>query len=71
MDFSSRGLPGPAIGAIVIGHVVGGCPAHCISLRAYSDRQVALRNQWPVVALMVCYTITSLWIIAQPIVKIR
>jgi len=28
-------------------------------------------GQWSMVALMVCYTITSLWIIAQPIVKIR
>lgn len=60
-----------SIGAIVIGHIVAVYLAHCISLRAYSDRQVALRSQWPMVALMVCYTITSLWIIAQPIVTIR
>ena len=60
-----------SIGAIVIGHVVAVYLAHGISLRAYSDQQVALRSQWPMVALMVCYTITSLWIIAQPIVKIR
>jgi hypothetical protein len=60
-----------SIGAIVMGHVVAVYLAHCISLRAYSDRQVALRSQWPMVALMVCYTITSLWIIAQPIVTIR
>jgi hypothetical protein len=60
-----------SIGAIVIGHVVAVYLAHCISLRAYSDRQVALRSQWPMVALMVCYTMTSLWIIAQPIVTIR
>ena len=60
-----------SIGAIVIGHVVAVYLAHCISLRAYSDRQIALRSQWPMVALMVCYTMTSLWIIAQPIVTIR
>jgi hypothetical protein len=60
-----------SIGAIVIGHVVAVYLAHCISLRTYADRQVALRSQWPMVALMVCYTITSLWIIAQPIVTIR
>jgi len=60
-----------SIGTIVVGHVVAVYLAHCISLRAYSDRQVALRSQLPMVALMVCYTITSLWIIAQPIVTIR
>jgi len=60
-----------SIGAIVIGHVVAVYLAHRISLRIYSDRHVALRSQWPMVALMVCYTITSLWIIAQPIVKTR
>jgi hypothetical protein len=40
-------------------------------LQAYSDRRVALRSQWPMVALMICYTMTSLWIIAQPIVTTR
>jgi hypothetical protein len=37
----------------------------------YPDRHLALRSQWPMLALMVCYTMTSLWIIAQPIVTIR
>ncbi|HEV2039662.1 MAG TPA: hypothetical protein VGT81_06400 [Casimicrobiaceae bacterium] len=58
-------------GAIVIGHIVAVYLAHCVALRLYSDRQIALRSQWPMVALMVCYTMTSLWIIAQPIVTIR
>jgi hypothetical protein len=40
-------------------------------LRAYADRRAALRSQWPMLALMVCYTMTSLWIMAQPIVAIR
>jgi hypothetical protein len=60
-----------SIGAIVMGHMVAVYLAHRIALRAYPDRQLALRSQWPMVALMVCYTMTSLWIIAQPIVSIR
>jgi hypothetical protein len=58
-------------GAIVMGHIVAVYLAHCVALKLYSDRQLALRSQWPMVALMVCYTMTSLWIIAQPIVTIR
>ncbi len=60
-----------SVGAIVIGHVMAVYLAHCVALQAYSDRRVALRSQWPMVALMVCYTMTSLWIIAQPIVTTR
>ena len=60
-----------AIGAIVIGHIVAVYLAHCVALKTNSDRQRALRSQWPMVALMVCYTMTSLWIIAQPIVATR
>jgi hypothetical protein len=32
------------------------------------DHASALRSQYPMLALMVSYTATSLWIIAQPIV---
>ena len=60
-----------AIGAIVVGHMIAVYLAHCVALKANPDRQVALRSQWPMVALMVCYTMTSLWIIAQPIVTTR
>ena len=60
-----------SVGAIVIGHVIAIYLAHCVALQAYSDRRVALRSQWPMVTLMICYTMTSLWIIAQPIVTTR
>jgi hypothetical protein len=60
-----------SVGAIVIGHVMAVYLAHCVALRAYSDRRIALRSQWPMVALMIGYTMTSLWIIAQPIVATR
>jgi hypothetical protein len=60
-----------SIGAIVIGRMVAVCLAHRVALQAYADRRVALRSEGPMVALMVCSTMTSLWIIAQPIVTMR
>jgi len=60
-----------AIGAIVSGHIAAVYLAHCVALRSNPDLRTALRSQWPMVALMVCYTMTSLWIIAQPIVTTR
>lgn len=60
-----------AIAAIVTGHVVAVYLSHCVALNTNPDRRAALRSQWPMVALMVGYTMTSLWIIAQPIVTTR
>ncbi len=54
--------------AIVLGHVTSVYLAHVISLRRASSSSDALRGQIPMLALMIIYTATSLWIIAQPIV---
>ncbi len=54
--------------AIVAAHVVAVYLAHVVALREFVTRRAALRSQLPMVALMVAYTMTSLWIIAQPIV---
>jgi len=35
----------------------------------FGDRRLAQRSQYPMLALMVGYTVLSLWIIAQPIVN--
>ncbi len=58
-----------SVAAIVLGHVISVYLAHLISLRRVQDRARALRGQYPMLALMVIYTATSLWIIAQPIVE--
>jgi hypothetical protein len=60
-----------AIGAIVAGHVVAVALAHGQALRLFPDRVRAIRSQWPMMALMVGYTMTSLWILAQPITNSR
>lgn len=54
--------------AIVIGHVLAVYLAHVVALNVMQTRAVAVRSQIPLLALMVAYTMTSLWIVAQPIV---
>jgi hypothetical protein len=60
-----------SVGAIVIGHVAAVYLAHRVALVEFPDRHSALRSQWPMLVLMVCYTMLSLWIISQPIVTSR
>ena len=57
-----------SVGAIVIGHIVSVYIAHAIAIRRAPTHSLALRGQYPMLALMVFYTAVSLWIIAQPIV---
>ena len=57
------------VALIVAGHVIAVYLAHSISLRLLRDPLRAFRSQLPMLVLMVLYTITSLWILAQPIVK--
>ncbi len=58
-----------AVVTIVLGHIVAVYLAHVNALRALRDRAVALRSQYPMLVLMVGYTMVSLWILAQPIVR--
>ena len=57
-----------SVGAIVVGHIVSVYIAHTIAIRRAPSHRLALRGQYPMLALMVFYTAVSLWIIAQPIV---
>jgi hypothetical protein len=56
-----------AVIAIVLGHIIAVYIAHLISLRTIQDHNSALRSQYPMLVLMVGYTMVSLWILAQPI----
>jgi len=53
---------------IVLGHVIAVYIAHIIALYMFKDRRVAVRSQYPMLVLMVSYTMLGLWILAQPIV---
>ena len=57
-----------SVAAIVIGHIVAVYLSHTEAMRLFGDRRRALDSQLPMLALMVGYTMLSLWIIAQPIV---
>jgi hypothetical protein len=60
-----------SLGAIVAGHVAALYLGHLLSMREFADRRAATRSEWPMLVLMVGYTMLSLWIIAQPIVNSR
>ncbi len=54
--------------AIVLGHVTSVYLGHVVALARAPASSNVLREQTPMLALMVLYTASSLWIIAQPIV---
>jgi hypothetical protein len=56
-----------AIVAIVVGHVIAVYVAHRVALNVFGTRRAALLSQIPMLVLMVAYTMTSLWMLAQPI----
>ena len=60
-----------SVTAIIVGHVAAVYLAHVMSMRVFGNRRAALRSQYPMLVLMVCYTMVSLWIMAQPIVRSR
>jgi hypothetical protein len=52
---------------IVIGHVIAVYLSHLKAGEKFRTAQRALLSQYPMLVLMVTYTMTSLWILAQPI----
>jgi hypothetical protein len=54
---------------IVIGHVIAVYLAHLRAGERFRTAQRALLSQYPMLLLMVIYTMTSLWILAQPITR--
>lgn len=51
---------------VVVGHIVAVWAAHGTAFDMFSGRIQPIRSQYPLVVLMVAYTMTSLWLIAQP-----
>ncbi|MCE2465191.1 MAG: hypothetical protein J4G01_03800 [Dehalococcoidia bacterium] len=58
-----------SVAVIVVGHIVAVYLAHRIAMRTFGDRRLAIASQYPMLLLMVLYTMVSLWIIGQPIVE--
>jgi hypothetical protein len=51
--------------ALVIGHVAGLAIAHDRAVTLFESRGDALRSQYPMLALMVLYTVGGLWLLSQ------
>jgi hypothetical protein len=56
--------------AIVTGHIIAVWVGHVTAFAVFSEAGAARRSQYPMLVLMVGYTMVSLWIIAQPIVEL-
>jgi hypothetical protein len=56
------------IGFIILAHVAGVVYAHVLALNIFKDPKLALKSQYPMILLMVGYTIMTLWLISQPLV---
>ncbi|HKA51811.1 MAG TPA: hypothetical protein VKK19_19695 [Candidatus Dormibacteraeota bacterium] len=54
---------------IVLGHVIAVYLAHLRAGERFRSAQRVLLSQYPMLVLMVLYTMTSLWILAQPITR--
>lgn len=68
-------LPSPAlvwfleIALIVGGHILGVLAAHRTAVRLGSSHRAAVRSQYALTALMSIFTITTLWLLSQPLVR--
>ena len=54
---------------IIVGHVAAVLIAHMVMVRLISDQRKVLVSQLPILALMILYTISSLWILSQDIIE--
>ena len=57
--------------SIVLGHIIATWLAHETALSIFQTSAQARRSQYPMLCLMIAYTVTSLWILAQPIVETK
>jgi hypothetical protein len=53
------------VAALVVGHVSGLAIAHDRAVSLFQDRADALRSQYPMLGLMVLYTVGGLWLLSQ------
>ncbi len=58
-----------SVAVIVAGHIIAVYLSHRIAMGIFGDSRTAVKSQYPMLLLMVLYTMVSLWIIGQPIVE--
>ncbi len=54
---------------VVLGHLVAIWVAHAIAFETFTGKLQPIRSQYPFALVMVFYTMTSMWLVAQPYVK--
>jgi len=54
------------VSLIIIGHVFGIVIAHKHAYRIFEHRRAAIKSQLPMIALMILFSVLSLWLVAQP-----
>nr|WP_233741092.1 hypothetical protein [Halobaculum saliterrae] len=57
---------GLSIAVVLIGHLLAIWAAHATAYELFSSRLVAIRSQYPFIAVMIGYTVISLWILSLP-----
>ncbi|WP_251341207.1 hypothetical protein [Haloplanus halophilus] len=66
------GLPawfgGLELAFVLLGHLLAVWVAHATAYELFPSRLQAVRSQYGVTAVMICYTMLSLWIVAEPYV---
>jgi hypothetical protein len=58
------------IALIVGGHIMGVIAAHRTAFRLAPSHRAAIRSELPLTVLMALFTITTLWLLAQPLVVV-
>ncbi|WP_227373605.1 hypothetical protein [Haladaptatus halobius] len=51
---------------VLLGHLLAVWVAHATAYDLFPGRLQAVRSQYPLVAVMILYTMTSMWIVSQP-----
>jgi hypothetical protein len=54
------------VSLIVLGHILAVYVAHKIALKVLQGHKTAIRSQYPMMMLMVIYTIVGLWLLSTP-----
>jgi len=58
-----------SLASVLLGHILAIWAAHATAFDLFPGRLQAIRSQYPYTAVMVVYTMTSLWIVSQPTIK--
>jgi hypothetical protein len=57
---------GLQLALVVLGHLLAVWVAHAVAFDLFTGRLQPIRSQYPYVVVMVLYTMTSMWVLAQP-----